>query len=97
MKQEAAAQKLRTSVEKSFTQPTIPPQPTQTCTDVPVDLLKIGMESETILSLLGEPTYKNQLEDYIGQIFELWIYVYDNGNEKHLYFKNNILLKIECK
>jgi len=55
------------------------------------------MKGETILSLLGEPTYKNQLKDSIGQIFELWIYVYENGNEKHLYFKNNILLKIEPK
>jgi len=85
LKQEAAAQKLRTSVEKSFTPPIILSQP------------ETGMESETILSLLGEPTYKNQLKDSIGQIFELWIYVYENGNEKHLYFKNNILLKIEPK
>jgi len=28
------------------------------------------MKGETILSLLGEPTYKNQLKDSIGQIFE---------------------------
>jgi len=85
LKQEAAAQKLKKSVEKSFTPPTILPQP------------EIGMKSETILSLLGKPAYKNQLEDRIGQIFELWIYVYENGTEKHLYFKDNILLKIECK
>lgn len=83
LKQEAAAQKLKKSVEKSFTPPIILPQP------------ETGMKGETILSLLGEPTYKNQLKDSIGQIFELWIYVYENGNEKHLYFKNNILLKIE--
>ena len=85
LKQEAASQKLKKSVEKSFTPPTILPQP------------EIGMKSETILSLLGKPTYKNQLEDSIGQIFELWIYQYPDGIEKHLYFRGKKLLKIETR
>lgn len=55
------------------------------------------MKSETILSLLGKPIYKNQLKDSIGQIFELWIYQYPDGIEKHLYLRDKILLKIEIR
>ena len=56
---------------------------------------QIGMFSHKILFLYGEPVRKNQISDHLDQNFELWIYEFNNGKKKALYFKDDILQKIE--
>lgn len=85
LKQEAASEKLRRSVEQIRTIPLDTPQP------------EPGIKSKIVLSMWGEPAYKNTLTDNLNQIYELWIYQFPDDSEKHLFFRDKVLLKIESK
>jgi len=83
LKQEAARQKTRESVDRTFNPPAKAPQP------------ELGMTPAQIQKLLGEPTNRTRLTASAGHIYELWIYSYKTGTDRQLYFDNDKLVKME--
>ncbi|GEM_PF-512960 len=83
LKQEAGRQQLRQTINRIFNPPKNKPEPT------------IGMTTDSVRSLLGEPSYRNRIQDATKQEYELWLYVYANDYQKYYYFLNDKLYKIE--
>lgn len=83
LKREAAQQKTRESITRTFNPPPKAPEP------------EIGMSSAQIKKLIGQPNTQTHLEAGGGRIYELWIYAYPNGTELQIYFDNDKIIKIE--
>ncbi|HPC35294.1 MAG TPA: tetratricopeptide repeat protein [Candidatus Marinimicrobia bacterium] len=83
LKQQDAKQKVQESISKTFNPPPETPKP------------EIGMNSNQIKSLLGQPGSQTRLEASGGRIYELWIYLYPDGNELQIYFDNEKVVKME--
>jgi len=83
LKQQAAKQKTRESIDRTFNPPPKTAEP------------EISMSSDQIKNLLGQPASQTRLEAGGGQIYELWIYIYPDSKELQIYFDNNKVIKME--
>ena len=84
LREQAALEKLKASIDATRS-PTKPAGFT----------LQIGMTQEEIRRVLGEPFYQKKLDTISNQHYELWIYQLDKTGDTHLYFRNQILSKVE--
>jgi tetratricopeptide (TPR) repeat protein len=84
LREQAALEKLKTSVEATRS----PAKPAGFT-------LQIGMPQEEIRRVLGKPFYQKNLDTISNQHYELWIYQLDKTDDTYLYFRNQILSKIE--
>jgi len=82
-RQSAAKQQLQAALNQTFNPPPEAPQ------------LRTGLSGAEVQNILGAPQYRNSLTDNAGATFTLWIYVFGDGSEKHLFFENEKLVKIE--
>lgn len=83
LKQQAAKQKVHESIDRTFNPPPRTPEP------------EIGMSAAQIKKLLGQPGSQTNLETSGARVYELWIYRYPDGKELHIYFDNDIIVKME--
>ncbi len=84
LREQAALEKLKASIEATRS----PAKPAGFT-------LQIGMTQEEIGRVLGEPFYQKSLDTVNNQRYELWIYQMDKTSDTYLYFRNQILSKIE--
>jgi len=84
LREQAALEKLKASIEATRS----PAKPVGFT-------LQIGMTQAEIRRVLGEPFYQKSLDTVNQQRYELWIYQMDKSGDTHLYFRNQILSKIE--
>jgi tetratricopeptide (TPR) repeat protein len=84
LREQAALEKLKASIEATRS----PAKPAGFT-------LQIGMTQEEIRNVLGEPFYRKSLDTVNNQRYELWVYQMDKTGDTYLYFRNQILSKIE--
>jgi tetratricopeptide (TPR) repeat protein len=83
LKRQAGLTKLHQTVEQLRHPPSPRQQPTT------------GMPMDTVQILLGQPIYRNSIQDNAGRQFELWIYSDSQSKYQYLYFLNRKLYKLE--
>ncbi len=92
VKLETKMENQNTGGNKNYAEEYIKSRKQETIPDY-TQIVQLGMTEKEVTEIKGRPKYINKLSEARRQ-FQMWIYVTDSTTS-HLYFENNMLVRIE--